>query len=362
MQRIEWLTPGAYAGSWAAYLYNARRLKVIGDNHIEAIAEGTSSTLFCSIMEADDLITCSLPEAPSMLGSYPVTEAPTNIQHQLYDIKQHAKSKELFSKVSQRHQARLTALQGKVPGLWLQVTPSGPNLSMPLLTFQDALRTRLGLGPHIKLAGRVCKCGTFFFDPAEADQFMWFLHLQKCPHLNGPSRCHNACVGIIGECMRQTGHEVTAEPLHTFVEIDTPVDHKDKRADLLVQGLDRGAVLLDVSITNPCASSVFEQASRKRLSAANRRYREKMRKFDDLCRVNGYSFTPLVLETFGGLHSDILTLIAEACQSREEVFDAPSWTSPTMTAYYINCLAVCLQKETARYVRTLAMKARHRVD
>jgi len=115
LQRFEWLAPGAYAGSWASYLYNARRLKVITDNHIQAIAEGTSTTLFCSIMEADDLITCSLPEAPSMLGSCPVTEAPTNIQHQLYDFKQHAKSQELFSEVSQRHQARPTALQGKVP-------------------------------------------------------------------------------------------------------------------------------------------------------------------------------------------------------------------------------------------------------
>ena len=33
---------------------------------------------------------------------------------------------------------------------------------------------------------------------------------------------------------------------------------------------------------------------------------------------------------------------AEACQSREEVFDAPSWTCPTMTSYFINCLVVCL--------------------
>ena len=97
--------------------------------------------------------------------------------------------------------------------------------------------------------------------------------------------------------------------------LGAPLEHPETtttpglRADLLVFGHEGGRdVFVDVSVTNPLSPSFIRWSHQRRGYCANRRYREKVTKYDAAVRQLGDPtgapplFVPFVLESLGLLH------------------------------------------------------------
>jgi hypothetical protein len=72
-------------------------------------------------------------------------------------------------------------------------------------------------------------------------------------------------------------------------------------ADVLIRNWTAGKdTALDVTVVNPLQTQLVSRAATKAGSALEARFREKMTKHGEGCRLAGMVFLPMVVETFGG--------------------------------------------------------------
>jgi hypothetical protein len=349
----EWMSPGAYAGSWASFLKSAVTLKFLTEECLEELsADPDAGPIRRSLHTADEL----LKSIEMSLFDIQSKVAPKKIQNKLYDSKITNVHEDLLKNSTVMHQARLQMLATSGTLLWVTSIPSDNLLTIPKLLHQDALRFHLGLGPSRSVAGKICRC-TYYFDPA-ADPFDHFVHLEKCSHLGGPTRRHDAVLGLFARMLRSNGYAIEVEPKHTFVDLD-PTYNSKKRGDILALDVFDDQTIMDVAVVNGCQVKLVSSAAKTSLHAANYRAEQKERKYNALCSHHGYQFMPLVVETFGAAHVDVKKLIWHATEPNQRGWDAPSFTCRTPYAYWRTALSVTVARETARQVRTLANKAQN---
>ena len=69
----------------------------------------------------------------------------------------------------------------------------------------------------------------------------------------------------------------------------------------------------DVAVVSPMQEQLKRKAAEEALSAADKRYSDKMKKYRIPCEREGIEFFPLVVETFGGWHpqsAEVITKLA----------------------------------------------------
>ena len=154
---------------------------------------------------------------------------------------------------------------------------------------------------------------------------------------------HNMLKLQLAQIAREAGMSVEVEPLIRPSQADS-IDDDQKRADLRIMGLGRH-LMVDVSITHPCASSFLAQAATTRLSAANTRAAAKRDKYRAISRRIGVRFIPFVLESYGAANRDVHELIKllSACADSSAIHHTVSFSR-----WAKSLLSITLQKGNCR--------------
>ena len=232
---------------------------------------------------------------------------PMYLQHLLTRAVHWVEKCKLESEGDIHDRAQLKSQGSLLSGLWLQLVPSQWRHRMEPEVFRYALRLYLGahlpaIGPPTTLNCRVC----------DSDLDPFGIHwLTTCPTMKGlRTRLHTTINHTLRRALHQAGYTTILEP-----HLGAPLEHPETtttpglRADLLVFGHEGGRdVFVDVSVTNPLSPSFIRWSHQRRGYCANRRYREKVTKYDAAVRQLGDPtgapplFVPFVLESLGLLH------------------------------------------------------------
>ena len=178
--------------------------------------------------------------------------------------------------------ARLLGVRAEQAGLWVTTTPTHPLFRIADEHFRIAARIRLGVVPHDHIRQCFCKRKRFEDEP---------LHLLSCRQLFGMNTVrHNTILNTLAR---------VATSLYTPVKIEPRVDNKDKARTDATFSLRAKPAMIYVTVVSPLAESHLSSA-KVPLVAAEKREKEKERKYAERVRETGYLFYPFVIETTGG--------------------------------------------------------------
>jgi hypothetical protein len=128
------------------------------------------------------------------------------------------------------------------------------------------------------------------------------------------------------------------------------------RYDLAVDRADGWGrdVRVDVSIRNPLARKLLTQSSKHRLYAAECGVDQKKKHYAPFIASDNLKFIPAVMESFGALHPETINFVAMLSSRVNNLPPEQStFAAPSFTAYWIQRLSVCLQRENSRLMRTV---------
>lgn len=190
--------------------------------------------------------------------------------------------------------SRILANSAPGAGTWLCASAFNNETIIPSVHFQLAARLRLGLPPKDIMPQNCYSChqhSSRSLSLVEKDEW----HFMHCMEGHGGREItlrHHQVVRVIKKYAELAGAQVTIEPHHVFSE-------SNKRPDLQII-MNHKCYLLDVAITNPTAPTNVSN-SQKVLGQANTYEKIKIRKYDELARVQHSNFIPFVIETYGGI-------------------------------------------------------------
>jgi hypothetical protein len=209
----------------------------------------------------------------------------------------------LNKKAAQIQVARFNSLQLPKAGAWVYTLPiSGSRLAMSSAAFKTALQLRLGA--NIFEEGQLCKC---CHEPMD----VYGLHALQCKKgAAGLTYRHDRMRDYWYFAAKKSGKLVPKK--------ETPGLLGDNRrpGDIWMENYFDGAHAFDFVVTSPCCASNYVAASQGVGKSAEKAYRSKMENSAAACRAEGFMFTPVALEAFGGWHKDSLKEMkrfAEAC-------------------------------------------------
>eukprot|EP00456_Euglypha_rotunda_P049757 TRINITY_DN3993_c0_g2_i4.p1 TRINITY_DN3993_c0_g2~~TRINITY_DN3993_c0_g2_i4.p1 ORF type:complete len:427 (-),score=23.61 TRINITY_DN3993_c0_g2_i4:53-1333(-) len=245
---------------------------------------------------------------------------------------------ELLIKSGKNHmtKARLRSIRGKQAGAWLTALPTTPALTLSDLHFRVASRLRLGLPPQDHLPAN-CKCGANLrTDPH---------HFLSCKYIKraAATHRHNMILNKLSFVLSKAGAAVYIEP-NWF---------EGKRPDAQVNFVHEN-VMIDASVTHPSSPSLCQGAANKPLSAAEKREKQKIAKYDELAKSEECRFVPFVLESFGSFGNRAIKFIREIRLSSIE----PHAATPITAAYIVRILAITLQAGNAATLLSGCLQAR----
>ena len=141
-----------------------------------------------------------------------------------------------------------------------------------------------------------------------------------------------------------------------------PTQYRDyspnHRPDVVVRNFDgRGNYLVvDVSVTFPCARSYVGRASRERLYAATKREADKLTAYGDL---GPHQLVTFAIESFGALGPGARGLVDKCARIRQDRLGqeaaTASWSTRTFRSYWLQRFAVCLQRMIGRGIESRAL-------
>jgi len=189
---------------------------------------------------------------------------------------------ELHEQSEPVHRARLLSCEG--PGCWLLYSSHFATSLEWRIAAQVRLRAQvLGL-PDIQ-----CKeCGE------RADAMSFADHAFLCRKVTGYTAIHrhDRVLNAIMACLRR----------HMFVVVEahTGMHEGSQKADFILYAPAlRGRLVVDVSLTHPCAKTSVATAAIDAGSAARAREQQKCNKHGEAARSLGCAFSPWVFESFG---------------------------------------------------------------
>ena len=110
------------------------------------------------------------------------------------------------------------------------------------------------------------------------------------------------------------------------------------------------AVVMDISITHPCAASFLTDAAAAEGAAARQREQKKMAKYGQAADAAGFRMVPAVFETFGTagpLFKAYFKEVTKPKQNRRSLGDeegGESWAANTFAAFWQQRISVALQR------------------
>jgi hypothetical protein len=189
--------------------------------------------------------------------------------------------------------ARINSSRGNLSSTLLTALPSLPAHRLNDADMQFAVRLRLGLQLKDQLQGR-CVCGV---DIGGADR----AHFLSC-HAKGiwgmaVKRHH---------CLRDAFHAFCVEA-GLLAEIEPPLAGCQQRPDLYVRLPNGEECYMDFAVVHPTAPSHL--ISTEPLAATRKAESRKDKKYLQLARASGATFTPFVVETLGAFGSRALAFV-----------------------------------------------------
>ena len=282
-------------------------------------------------------------DPPDLLNMEP------HLQKRLSTLAYSVAADELFAGLDPSRKAAMLSKTGPGASAFLYATPSSAALhirSDPLIV---SLRDRTFL-PVANVSIPPCphkKCSKGGHGDVEMDDIS--RGLSHDVHGAGCCTRHNAVVQVIMEMLRGLGISCTPEPLVS--------DTDGKRGDIgaLISGV---MFVFDVSIRSPASLGVVDRASKEQGYAAKVAQREKTQKYSALCSQKGMTFVPLLVESNGLVHQDLLDLVKRlarlAVALPDGIPETTTWTAPNFCAYWLQRISIAVQTGTASMsLRTL---------
>ena len=225
-------------------------------------------------------------------------------------------------------------------GAWITVIAKTDLLTMTDLEVKVALSYRFHLMQVISPTNVRCNCGYGFLDAYAG-------HLLNCSKGGGHQATHDALKTSICSFSNYSGFRCR-------MEVQNELMGDGMRADMTyVRGsLKARTTLTDVTVINPnsgrnkadCCRQTPEMLAKKGW-AAQRAADAKNRKYRSVCAANDSEFIPLVFESTGHMHKDLLDLITTITDHAAEIRKIPAHV---LRNYYINTLSVTLHRCTAQ--------------
>lgn len=252
-----------------------------------------------------------------------------------------------FASASRYQQTLLTSLtQTSGSSAFLTVLPVDPEYRMLSDDFRLAIRHRLGLVPFDCLQDeqcRVCPSNSSFAQDPD--------HLHACVKHRRTlvTARHSDLIAAVMSLARSVGFYASREPNDharpdelEFRKDSVSIDEYNAHADILLLK-HQLKLYVDVSVVRSTAPSKLTKGRTDvPLAAASYRARDKHRKYDRICEVNGYTNMPFVLETNGGLSHEALKLLR--LLSSHSVDTTPrEWLT-----HALSVISVVLQSANAR--------------
>ena len=230
-------------------------------------------------------------------------------------------SKAHFASATRYQQTLLTSLtQTSGSSAFLTLLPVEPEYRMASADFRLAVRHRLGLVPFDCLLDencRVCPASSSFADDPD--------HFHACVKHRRTlvTARHSDLMAAVMSLARSVGFYASREPNDharpaelEFRKDTASIEEYNSHADILLLK-HHLKIYVDVSVVRSTSpSKTAKGRTDVPLTAAAYRARDKHRKYDRICEVNGYTNIPFVLESNGGLSreaSKLLRLLSTHC-------------------------------------------------
>ena len=219
-----------------------------------------------------------------------------------------------FASATRYQQTLLTSLTQTSGGsAFLTLLPDEPEYRMRSDEFRLAVRHRLGLVPFDCLQDEKCRgCATNTAFAQDPDHF----HACVKHRRTLVTARHSDLMATVMSLARSVGFYASREPNDharpdelEFRKGSVSIDQYNSHADILLLK-HHLKLYVDVSVVRSTAPSKIAQGrTDKPLAAASYRARDKHRKYDRICEVNGYTNMPFVLESNGGLSREAAKLL-----------------------------------------------------
>jgi hypothetical protein len=231
--------------------------------------------------------------------------------------------------------ARYISTCGKESGAVILATPKTAAMTFLPEEYRIMIRRRLGLSLSQIHIGLRCNCARHPIIDSLG------IHcVTICNKGQGRLIMHDRMKQELASLCRYAQLNVRQEPTDVYRVVD---ENNGMRPDLEVLGFERG-IYGDVSITEPVSSSLTNNNCVVPLRAARIREAQKIVTYSNLTIQTGYSFFPLVCETYGAWGVQLIQffdmVIKHASESRGIRRDV-------LAVYWRRRLAVCLHKAIA---------------
>jgi hypothetical protein len=231
----------------------------------------------------------------------------------------------LLASGDERSQALLRCTAGSYSGTWLTLPPL-PHLLVNPHDFRFLLRYRSGI-PLGSEGNRTCP---FCKVPGALDPMGD--HVASCAN-SGLLRRHNHVAEALAKAARSAGLQVRMEPCALFDALRR--DSQERPADVLLEEwVGHRSLCVDVTIVNPLCATYVAGAAAVNGSASTKRATQKRNKYGLTCTEAGLDFTPLVVDTLGGIEKSgtaFIRALASRLGSRRRAED-PLADIPAPTA------------------------------
>ena len=212
-----------------------------------------------------------------------------HVQHHLCE----KLDKNIFAKLvetaGQADKARLLAINMKHAGAWLNILPiKSLGLNIPSSEYRTSLKLHLGekVYSSSEQESFCSMCKRSLLDP-------WGHHALICGESGDRIIRHNAVRDAILSLMKQAGLNARREEKNLLPA---------RPGDIFVSNWSGGrGMAYDVTITSPMQTSLISRASLKSGIASSLAETRKDDKFLSRCQAQGVGFTPIALETLGGI-------------------------------------------------------------
>ena len=230
------------------------------------------------------------------------------LQYLLSQLMDDAVRKSFKDSLTNKHLAFYNSVACESAGLWLNALPKNDTSTFQPSKFRVLLNNRLYLRQPEYSDGLRCDCVLRKEHPVIDERGHHLI--TACNKAAMGIRIHHACALAIKDLAQSAGFRAKTEEVGTFREYNGLLTETEKkmRGDVTIFDLPGGfkKTILDVSNTcvHPILSDVsFPRELAKVETAAQKRYDERVKKFDHAAKALKFKFQPIIFEITGRMHA-----------------------------------------------------------
>lgn len=234
---------------------------------------------------------------------------------------------------------------------WLHALPTEPALTFP----SNLMRLAVKLFLDINTGKNNSICSLCHHDSEDFTK-----HALTCPAQKAVIHRHELVKNCVSDLCRAATLPAAVEPSPFGFKKDKngkdfvtylKIKKDQRRLDLIISGVGPkgGELGVDVSVANPFAESVVDKVTP--LAAAREREQEKINKYSQDCRALGMSFSPFVMDAYGGIPDVSYRQVLLKLTSKIKDYTPANWAAPTAETYWLQRVSIALWSGNAYKAR-----------